>query len=158
MANVGSGAANDGPGASRRAVAEGCLVPGADAGRVAQGRAALLDGDAYFDLAETFRVLGDSTRAKIVYSLLRQELCTCDLASIVGSSESSVSQHLGVLRRLLLVKSRRAGKMVFYSLDDVHIRILLAVCLSHVRDDGLQHPEMDKVIELFPIQADKEVR
>ncbi|MGI8588393.1 MAG: ArsR/SmtB family transcription factor [Chloroflexia bacterium] len=158
MANLGPGTANDGPLARRRAVAEGCLVPGADAGRVAQGRAALLDEDAYFDLAETFRVLGDSTRAKIVYSLLRQELCTCDLAAIVGSSESSVSQHLRVLRRLRLVKSRRAGKLVFYSLDDVHIRILLAVCLSHVRDDGLQHAEMDKVIELFPIRADKEVR
>jgi len=142
--------------APARALTEGCLIPGADPGRVAQGRAALLDDAAYFDLAETFRVLADSTRAKIVYSLLRQELCTCDLAAIIGSSESGVSQHLRVLRQLRLVKSRRSGKLVFYSLDDAHIRILLAVCLHHVRDDGLQHTEMDRVIALFPAPAKKE--
>lgn len=132
---------------------ESCLIPGADAGRVARGRAALLPDDAYFDVAETFRALADSTRAKIVYSLLRQELCTCDLAAILGSSESAISQHLRVLRQLRLVKSRRAGKLVFYSLDDAHIRILLAVCLSHVRDTDGQHAGLDKVLALFEAGA-----
>ena len=137
--------------ASGRAVAkaEGCLVSGADVERVERGRGLLLDDDAYFELAETFRALADSSRAKIVYSLLHQELCTCDLAAIIGSSESSVSQHLRVLRGLRLVKSRRHGKMVFYSLDDAHIRILLSVCLSHVRDADRKHAGMDKVLELF---------
>ncbi len=79
------------------AKAEGCLVSGADVERVERGRGLLLDDDAYFELAETFRALADSSRAKIVYSLLHQELCTCDLAAIIGSSESSVSQHLRVL-------------------------------------------------------------
>ena len=128
---------------------ESCSSPGADARRVARGRAALLPDDIYFDVAETFRALADSTRAKIVYSLLRQELCTCDLAAILGTSESAISQHLRVLRQLRLVKSRREGKLVFYSLDDAHIRILLAVCLSHVRDTDEQQAVLDKVIALF---------
>lgn len=126
-----------------------CVVGGADRERVARGQAALLDDDAYFDIAETFRALADGTRAKIVYSLLQQELCTCDLAAIIGASESVVSQHLRVLRQLRLVKHRRSGKQVFYSLDDAHIRILLSVCLSHVRDAERQHEGMDKVLALF---------
>src|SRR5262249_39710687 len=131
------------------AATEHCLLPGADHDRVVRGRALLLDEDTYFSLAETFRALADSTRAKIIYSLLRQELCTCDLAAITGSSESSVSQHLRVLRQLRLVKSQRRGKQVFYSLDDTHIRILLAVCLSHVQDADRQHAGLDKVLALF---------
>lgn len=128
---------------------DGCLIRGADGERVARGQAALLDDDAYFDIAETFRALADGTRAKIVYSLLQQDLCTCDLAAIIGASESVVSQHLRVLRQLRLVKHRRSGKQVFYSLDDAHIRILLSVCLSHVRDAERQHEGMDKVLALF---------
>lgn len=132
-----------------RSSEDACLVRGADRERVARGRAALLDDDAYFEVAETFRALADSTRSKIVYSLLKQELCTCDLAAIIGASESVVSQHLRVLRQLRLVKNRRSGKQVFYSLDDAHVRILLAVCLSHVRDAERQHEGMEKVLELF---------
>ena len=126
-----------------------CLVPGADQERVQHGRNLLLDDDAYFHLAETFRALADGTRAKIVYSLLQQELCTCDLAAIIGTSESAVSQHLRTLRQLRLVKSRRSGKLVFYSLDDAHIRILLTVCLNHVQDTDRQHVGLEKVLELF---------
>jgi DNA-binding transcriptional ArsR family regulator len=126
-----------------------CLLPGADRERVERGRANLLPEEIYGDTAEIFRALGDSSRAKIVYSLLKQELCTCDLAEITGHSESSVSQHLRILRQLRLVKSRRSGKQVFYSLDDTHIRILLAVCLSHVRDTDQQHEGLGKVLEVF---------
>ena len=148
---------NDGPAvrgnptpASRKKLdGEGCLIRGADAERVARGQEMLLDDEVYFEVAETFRALADSTRAKIVYSLLRQELCTCDLAAILHTSESAVSQHLRVLRQLRLVKNRRQGKMVFYSLDDAHIRVLLSVCLSHVRDSGRRHEGLDKVIALF---------
>ncbi len=138
---------------------EACLVGGADRERVARGREMLLEDEAYFEVAETFRALADGTRAKIVYSLLQQELCTCDLAAITGNSESSVSQHLRVLRQLRLVKSRRSGKMVFYSLDDAHIRILLSVCLSHVRDAERQHEGMDKVLDLFAqAEQDRPIR
>ena len=96
----------------------------------------MLDDSIYTELAETFRALADPSRAKIVYSLLRQELCVCDLAAVVGVSESAVSQHLRVLRTLRLVKSRRDGKVVYYSLDDLHIQVLLAVCLSHIQHRG----------------------
>jgi len=134
--------------ASRQA--EQCQVHGANQERVERGRQLLIEEQTAFEVAEIFRALGDSSRVKIVYSLLKQELCTCDLAAITGSSESSVSQHLRILRQLRLVKSRRQGKQVFYSLDDAHIRTLLLVCLSHVRDDnGQQHEGLGKVLALF---------
>jgi len=79
-----------------------------------------------------FGALGDATRAKIVHALLHQELCTCDLAAVVGVSESGVSPHLRLLRALRLVKSRRAGKFVYYSLDDAHIALLMQVGLTHL--------------------------
>jgi DNA-binding transcriptional ArsR family regulator len=113
-----------------------CEVPGADPTRVRLGRQRLLPDDSYARLAETFRVLADSSRAKIVHSLLGQELCTCDLAAIAGLSEPAVSQHLRLLRTLRLVKTRREGKKVFYSLADAHVRVLLTVSLRHLMDDG----------------------
>jgi len=101
---------------------------------VRAGREALLPEGEYHALAVTFQALADPSRAKIVYSLLNQELCTCDLAAIAGISESAVSQHLRVLRRLHLIRSRRNGKVIYHSLDDGHISTLLAVCLEHIRD------------------------
>ncbi len=86
----------------------------------------------YRDLAELFGALADSTRVKIVHALLHQELCSCDLASAVGISKSGASQHLRVLRSLHLVKSRRSGKFVYYSLDDAHIALLLQIGLTHL--------------------------
>jgi ArsR family transcriptional regulator, lead/cadmium/zinc/bismuth-responsive transcriptional repressor len=97
------------------------------------GRAMLLPAEEYRDLANIFAALADPSRAKIVYSLLSMELCTCDLAAIADISESAVSQHLRVLRKLRLVKSRRAGKVIYHSLDDAHIGTLLEVCLEHLR-------------------------
>lgn len=132
------------------AAEEICLAPGADPERIARGRALLPDGRTQLALANTFRALADPTRVSIVLSLLRQELCTCDLAAITGVTESAVSQHLRILRQLRLVKSRRAGRMVFYSLDDLHIRILLTVCLHHVHDDGQDHDGLERVLDFFP--------
>lgn len=130
-------------------VAEGCAACGADPERVQRGQSLLIDAAAAFDVAETFRALADSTRVKIVYSLLHQELCTCDLATIAGVSESVISQHLRVLRQLRLVKSRRSGKMMFHTLDDAHIQILLLVCLNHVGDTQRQHADVDKMLALL---------
>src|SRR3954453_3674127 len=101
---------------------------------VRAGREALLPDTDYRALAAIFQALADPTRAKIVYSLLNRELCTCDLAAIVDTSESAVSQHLNVLKKLRLIKSRRDGKVIYHSLDDAHINTLLAVCLEHTRD------------------------
>jgi len=99
---------------------------------VAHTRARLEDDGTYSALAEVFGALADATRAKIVHALLHQELCTCDIAAVVGVSESGVSQHLRLLRSLRLVKSRRAGKFVYYSLDDAHIALLMQVGLTHL--------------------------
>jgi ArsR family transcriptional regulator, lead/cadmium/zinc/bismuth-responsive transcriptional repressor len=108
-----------------------CEVRGADPARVRLGRECLLSAREYAELAETFRALADASRAKIVHSLLRQELCTCDLAAIAGISEPAVSQHLRYLKDLHMVKTRREGRKVYYSLDDAHVRFLFAVTLRH---------------------------
>jgi len=84
-------------------------------------------------LAQTFSALGDSNRAKIIYSLMDGELCVCDIAAVVGISESAVSQHLRILRNLSLVKQRKSGRMMYYSVNDDHIGTLLEVCLEHAR-------------------------
>jgi DNA-binding transcriptional ArsR family regulator len=84
-------------------------------------------------LAETFKVLGDPTRVKIIFALSQQELCVCDLANLLGVSKSNVSHQLRVLRNMRLVKHRKSGRMVYYSLDDEHIKNLF--------DEGLRHVE-----------------
>jgi len=85
-------------------------------------------------LAETFRALGDPVRAKILFALLQAELCVCDLAEIAGASESAVSHQLRILRALRLVRHRRHGRQVYYSLADQHIRTLIADGLDHVEE------------------------
>jgi len=85
-------------------------------------------------LAETFSALSDQARAKILYALAQEELCVCDLAEIVGVTESAVSHHLRILRALGLVKYRRDGRVVYYSLADDHVRTFLAQGLEHVEE------------------------
>ena len=85
-----------------------------------------------FDLSELFKVFGDSTRVRIISALLYAEMCVCDIASLLGMSKSSVSHQLRVLRQSRLVKFRREGKVVFYSLDDKHIGIIFRQGLAHV--------------------------
>lgn len=85
-------------------------------------------------LAETFKVLGDPTRTKIIFALSQEELCVCDIANILGATKSAVSHQLRILRNMRLVKYRKEGKMVFYSLDDEHINNLFNECLRHVEE------------------------
>ncbi|MBI5026717.1 MAG: helix-turn-helix transcriptional regulator [Nitrospirae bacterium] len=87
-------------------------------------------------IAETFKVLGDATRTKIVFALSLQELCVCDLANLLNTTRSAVSHQLRILRNMRLVKYRKEGKMVFYSIDDEHITNLFNECLRHVEEDG----------------------
>ncbi|HEY81889.1 MAG TPA: helix-turn-helix transcriptional regulator [Dehalococcoidia bacterium] len=110
-----------------------CEAHAVDQERVAATKKKLLDDAVYTSLAETFAALADSNRTKIIYSLIGQELCVCDIASVVGISESAVSQHLRILRTLRLVKQRKDGRMMYYSLNDDHIQTLLNVCLEHAR-------------------------
>ena len=116
---------------ANRVTADRCEIHAVDLERVEATRRSLLDDQVYLSLAETFGALADSNRAKIVYSLIGQELCVCDIACVVGISDSAVSQHLRILRNLRLVKQRKDGKMMYYSLNDDHIKALLDVCLEH---------------------------
>lgn len=83
-------------------------------------------------LSEIFKVLGDPTRVKILYTLLQEELCVCDIASLLGMTNSAISHQLRLLRNLKLVKFRKEGKMVYYSLDDEHVKKLLEMGVEHV--------------------------
>lgn len=85
-------------------------------------------------LAETFRVLGDPTRLRIAFALSREELCVCDLATVIGASQSVVSHSLRSLRQMRLVRYRKAGKIAYYTLDDAHIASLLAEGFRHVEE------------------------
>ncbi|MBC7340290.1 MAG: winged helix-turn-helix transcriptional regulator [Firmicutes bacterium] len=87
------------------------------------------------ELAEVFAALGDPTRVKIVYALSQEEMCVCDLAALVGLSLQAVSYHLRLLRALRLVKYRRQGRRVFYSLDDEHVVAMVSQGMAHVEHD-----------------------
>ncbi|MDD2586603.1 MAG: metalloregulator ArsR/SmtB family transcription factor [Syntrophomonadaceae bacterium] len=84
-----------------------------------------------YDLAELFKVFGDTTRVKILYALFAAEMCVCDIASLLGMTQSAISHQLRVLKQARLVKNRRDGKVMYYSLDDEHIK--------HIFDQGLLH-------------------
>jgi ArsR family transcriptional regulator len=97
-------------------------------------RAALMSDRAVYAVADTFRVLGDPTRVRILDALAGGELCVCDIAEVAGISESAVSHQLRLLRGMRLVRPRRAGRLVYYSLDDQHIIDLLQQALTHVEE------------------------
>jgi DNA-binding transcriptional ArsR family regulator len=85
-------------------------------------------------LAELFKTMGDPTRLRIIYALMNQELCVCDLAAVTGASESAVSHQLRRLRQQQLVKYRREGKMLYYSLQDNHVMVLMKQGLEHINE------------------------
>jgi ArsR family transcriptional regulator len=114
--------------------ADACDVSQADEATVAAVRPRLLPAHVVSTLAETFRVLGDPTRVRILDALSKAELCVCDIATLLGVSESATSHQLRLLRDLRLVRSRRAGRMVYYALDDDHITGLFAQGLEHVEE------------------------
>ncbi len=115
-------------------LSDACDVFHIDPARVARLRGALIDAGAIGDLAETFRALGDPTRVRILDALSHGELCVCDIATLLGLSESAVSHQLRLLRSLRLVRARRDGRMVYYTLDDRHILTLFRQGLRHVQE------------------------
>jgi ArsR family transcriptional regulator, lead/cadmium/zinc/bismuth-responsive transcriptional repressor len=121
-----------GSGRGRTPDADTCDVFFADPARVERVRAALIGTRQVTALAETFRALGDPTRVRILDALSRDELCVCDLATLLGLTESAVSHQLRLLRALRLVRTRRDGRMAFYALDDQHIVTLFHQGLRHV--------------------------
>jgi ArsR family transcriptional regulator len=88
--------------------------------------------DQLYDLADLFRMFGDTTRIRILYLLFESELCVCDLAKLLGVTQSAVSHQLRALKDAKLVRFRRAGKTVFYALDDDHVRSILALGMEHI--------------------------
>ena len=92
------------------------------------------DEDIVFDLAELFKVFGDSTRLKILCVLLESEMCVCDIAQVLSMTTSAISHQLKVLKQAHLVKYRREGKTVFYSLSDDHVRSILDQGLEHISE------------------------
>ena len=102
--------------------------------KVRSARGKMPQGPVLEALAETFKVLSHPTRLKIINALFEKELCVGDLAAVLDSTESAVSHQLRLLRGMRLVKSRRAGKLAFYSLDDEHVHQLFEAGLEHMRE------------------------
>lgn len=92
------------------------------------------DDEYLYELAELFKVFGDSTRIRILYALFESELCVGDMAQMFHLSQSSVSHQLKILKDAKLVKFRREGKIIFYSLDDDHVRTILSMGMEHVEE------------------------
>lgn len=87
-----------------------------------------------YDLSELFKVFGDSTRIRILFVLFEAEVCVCDLANVLNMTQSAISHQLRILKANKLVKSRREGKSVFYSLSDDHVRTIIAMGLEHIEE------------------------
>lgn len=103
-------------------------------GAVAEVRSGMHDAAALDTVAGFFKVLGDGTRVRIISALMVRELCVCDIAAALGMTKSAVSHQLGTLRAARLVKCRREGKSVFYSIDDDHVLKMLEGGLEHVHE------------------------
>lgn len=92
----------------------------------------MLEEDILFDVSDFFKILGDSTRAKIMWALDKSDMCVCDLASLLGMTKSAISHQLRTLRDAKLVKFKKEGKMVIYSLADDHVKDIFEKALEHV--------------------------
>ena len=90
------------------------------------------DEDLFNKMAEFFKIVGDTTRVKILFALDKNELCVCDIANVLGMSKSSISHQLGTLRRSGIVKCKKIGKEVFYTLDDDHVKEVFEVAIEHI--------------------------
>ncbi len=92
------------------------------------------DDERLFDLAELFKLFGDSTRIRILYLLFESEMCVCDIAQMLHMTQSAISHQLAILKKSKLVKNRREGKTVFYSLADGHVRTIIDQGMEHVTE------------------------
>ncbi len=104
--------------------------------QLAQVKRLMPDDDLLYDLSELFRVFGDSTRIRILYALFESELCVCDIANLLRLTQSAVSHQLRILKDAKLVKFRREGKSIFYSLDDDHVRSIISLGTEHLEEES----------------------
>ena len=102
---------------------------------VAKVRGSFPEEESLLRLADLFKVFGDGTRVRILYVLLEAEVCVCDLATLLGMTQSAVSHQLRILKAARLIKARRDGKTVFYSLADDHVATLLRQGMEHICED-----------------------
>jgi DNA-binding transcriptional ArsR family regulator len=112
-----------------------CSVKCINEAKVKETIAQLQSADEIAAMAETFKVLGDPSRLKIVLALMHQEHCVCDLAAVCGQSNSAVSHQLRLLRTQKIVKGRREGRIIYYSLDDDHVHLLITKSFEHIQHD-----------------------
>lgn len=112
-----------------------CAVTQVHPDAVERVRELLPRDETLYDLAELFKIFGDSTRVKILYALLESELCVCDIAKLMDVTQSAVSHQLRVLKASKLVKFRREGKTIFYSLADDHVVSILNQGMEHIEEE-----------------------
>ena len=115
-------------------VGDACEIQFVDEKKVKRVRRQMKSVAAVSALAETFKILGDPTRIKIAFALSKEELCVCDIANLLGVSQSAVSHSLRTLRQMKLVKFRKEGKIAYYALDDEHISNLLDIGFHHIEE------------------------
>lgn len=94
--------------------------------------------DSFIDLAEFFKIIGVTTRTKILFALDQNEMCVCDIANALGMSKSSISHQLGILRESGIVKSRKNGKEVYYMLDDEHVKKVFEIGIEHIQHKNME--------------------
>ena len=92
------------------------------------------DEESLYDLAELFKVFGDTTRIRILYVLFESEMCVCDIAAVLSMTQSAISHQLKVLKQARLVRSRREGKQIYYFLADDHVRTIIGQGMDHVNE------------------------
>ena len=116
---------------------DGCVTRRVDRARVEDVAESLIDVNVAVDLAEMFRLLGDPTRVRILFALLEAgELCVCDIAEVVETTDTKVSQAMRLLRSAGVVRNRRDGRNIFYRLDDGHVRMVLDLSREHLAHLG----------------------
>ncbi|MFC1850348.1 ArsR/SmtB family transcription factor [candidate division CSSED10-310 bacterium] len=112
-----------------------CSVSAIDQRKIAALKKTMINTDIIERMAAVFSAMADPGRLKILTLLATEELCVCEIVEMVSVSQSAVSHQLRILRNLRLVKSRRSGKMVFYSLKDNHIKQIVAICEEHIAEE-----------------------
>ena len=113
---------------------ERCDVIEAHEGIISRARAEMPDDETLYDLAELFKIFGDSTRIRILYALFEEEMCVCDIAQLLNMTQSAISHQLRLLKQSKLVKNRRDGKTVYYSLADDHVRTVINQGMDHIME------------------------
>ncbi len=111
-----------------------CEEPNVHKDVVAEVLEQLPDDEILYDLADFFKTFGDTTRIKILYVLMQTEMCVCDISEVLGVSQSAVSHQLKALKLAKLVKYRRDGKSILYSLDDEHVRTVISQGIDHIME------------------------